>query len=769
MNFYGNITSKEEGLKLVDLIQTTYNNYKTEADPWRDLGQEDRQFRFGEQWTTEQAKDLKLRGMSPVVVNRIFPAVEMAKALLTANRPAFRVSPREDSDKKVADVFNGLLEYMYQISDGETVMRQIVDDYYVVGKGVGYVYQDTYADDGKGEVKIRDIDPFTAYFDPNAKGRFSEDSRWQFVSANYTKDQAIAMHMEYADLIDQANSAYDSDLPSSTLYDSGQLFFGDTFSPDVEYVRGYEAYHRESIPAFRVFETFSGKEEIVYQWDWEGYLNRIALMVEGQVYTELEDMLAIKEQINQMKAAYEQNVAQIQEKYQFALRDAELAKRERVAVMANQASTDELGAERLDIEAERAEMEFQMQAKQIEAQMQQEIAAITPPQEPQEVTFGDLLSMELIQSVRILTKRIVLDVVIGDKFLYRRILPTEHYPLVPFMNGYSRSPFPTSDVRQVKGLQQYVNKTRSLIMAYTANATNLKVFLPEGTTDVDEFEEKWNRAGMAAIEVDMEDGKVPIVPQLPPLPAGLFQTEQQAMHDIDNHIGLFELMAGNAQAAPPTYKATLAIDEFGQRRIRSKQMDIEAGIRQLARVAIPMMQELWTTEKIARVVQPNNSINEYTINKRMYDDKGAEIGVINDITRGKYDVIVVAGSTLPSNRFAQLEFYMDAYDRRIIDQQEVLKKTEVFDAEGVLQRTDTIAQLQQQLGQAQEEIKDLSGDIQTKDREISHLQKRVETEKFKSSMKAIETDVKASTHLYEARLADTLKSVKAETKATPAE
>jgi uncharacterized protein YukE len=171
------------------------------------------------------------------------------------------------------------------------------------------------------------------------------------------------------------------------------------------------------------------------------------------------------------------------------------------------------------------------------------------------------------------------------------------------------------------------------------------------------------------------------------------------------------------------------------------------------------MQQLWTSEKIARVVQPNNSLTEYAINKRMYDDKGAEIGVMNDITRGSYDVVVVAGSTLPTNRFAQLEFYMDAYEKGIIDRQEVLKKTEIFDAEGVLMRIDEIAALQQQLQQSEEQIKEMKGDIQTKDRELSHLEKRIETEKFKSKLNQTQSDMQATSTLYRARLQDELKKV----------
>ena len=40
-------------------------------------------------------------------------------------------------------------------------------------------------------------------------------------------------------------------------------------------------------------------------------------------------------------------------------------------------------------------------------------------------------------------------------------------------------------------------------------------------------------------------------------------------------------MQGDQGAAPTTYKGTIALDEFGQRRIRSKKDDIEAMLNQL--------------------------------------------------------------------------------------------------------------------------------------------------------------------------------------------
>ena len=57
---------------------------------------------------------------------------------------------------------------------------------------------------------------------------------------------------------------------------------------------------------------------------------------------------------------------------------------------------------------------------------------------------------------------------------------------------------------------------------------------------------------------------------------------------------------------------------------------------------------------------------------------------------------------------------------------------------------DTINKLQQQLQMAQEQIKNLSGDLQTANRESIASRKRTEVEKFKSQLKEYEADTKAN-------------------------
>jgi hypothetical protein len=382
------------------------------------------------------------------------------------------------------------------------------------------------------------------------------------------------------------------------------------------------------------------------------------------------------------------------------------------------------------------------------------------PPSVKNLTFSELILEQAREEVEIQQTRVHMCVIMGDKMLYERTLPIEEFPVIPFMNLHTRTPYPLSDVRMVKDLQEYINKTRSLIIAHATTSTNVKILVPSGSVDMREFEQKWAQPGVA-IEVDFDQGAPQPVQPLP-LPNELYQNEQTAKNDIDHQLGLYEMMMGNSATAPQTYKATISLDEFGQRKMKSKLMDIEAGLRRAAEVIIPLMQQLYTVEKVARVVQPNNSMSEYAINKKLFDDKGTEIGVFNDITVGNYDVVIVTGSTLPTNRYAQLELYMDAYKNGIIDRQEVLKKTEVFDIEGVLQRTDTIAKLEAAMEDAQEQIKGLKGDLQTREREVYHAKQKAELEKFKGDMDKTSTRAKAAGTIFEKRLDDATGQIRKE-------
>jgi len=712
--------TKKDGESKQNIIDETldlFDKYSSKRDTWAQQAKEDKEFRLGKQWSKSQRQTLEARGQAPIVINRVHPAVESAKSMLTANRPSFRAAPREDSDNKVAQVMSALLTYMYDISDGRTVIRQAVDDYYVMGVGYLQVYQDPMMDMGKGEVCFHDVDPLDVYVDPNSRHRFFDDAENIIVSKLFTKEQAKKLWPLYSKAIDNASDAsgnrVDWNAPETGREDDGEVQFPEDVGrlDNQNYIRGYERYYKVDVTEYRTFEKFSRKEELLSEDEYKKYAERPAWMIQGQIIT---DENAANNLYQQLSMQRQQMIAQKMEEFLY--------------------------------------QGFPEDESKIAAENE------VPEIELDTLTFESLIKQGQIDIVKITTKKVKQCVIMGDKHLYSRILPLEQYPLIPIMNVHTRTPYPVSDVRMIKGLQEYINKTRSLIIAHATTSTNTKILVPEGSVDMKDFEEKWSQPGVA-IAYDPTDG-APMPVQPTPLPNELYQNELTAKNDIDHALGLYEMMMGNSQAAPQTYKATISIDEFGQRKMKSKLADIEAALTRVGQVAIPLIQQLYTTEKIFRVVQPNNSINEYVINKKLVDDKTGEIQVMNDITLGKYDIIVVSGSTMPSNRYAELEFYMDAYQKGIIDRQEVLKKTEVFDMEGVMQRTDMIAQLQNALKQAEEENKKLKGDLQTRDRESVNLRKRVEVEKFKGDLNQVSEKAKAANTIFEKRLDDNLATVK---------
>ena len=112
---------------------------------------------------------------------------------------------------------------------------------------------------------------------------------------------------------------------------------------------------------------------------------------------------------------------------------------------------------------------------------------------------------------------------------------------------------------------------------------------------------------------------------------------------------------------------------------------------------------------------------------------------------------------MPSNRWGEWSIYMEAYQAGLIDRTEALMKTDIFDKEGVLQRMDIVAQLQGQLQQAQEAVKNLQGDLQTAHRESISARKRSEIEKFKSELNSQESKSRAANSVAVGKLENAVK------------
>jgi len=702
----------------VQLTHDLLSEYSSARESWAKQAIEDNEFRNGKQWTDEEATALKNRSQQPIVVNIIYSAVEQAKAMLTSNKPKFQSTGRETSDNKVGRMFSDIMAYIWDTSIGNVELKQAIDDYYVKGMGVLMGYVDPDADFGAGEVKIKSIDPLEVFIDPASKDAFCRDASNIIIAKIVSEDALVKAYPEYEEQIKDCQETSYINSPSESRYgnESQQVTLkrnmtGKSITGERE-LELMERYSKVFMPYHKIYDPFTDDQKVLASDEFEEYKQEPAILLlspDGeQILTDpksVADYLKVHEEMgDEFHMMMDPQTGQ----------PVPMAGKEHLGAIPNSTTT-------IDV-----------------------------------ITKGHLVEAEKILVNDIEICQIHQFVSIGDKELFAVVLPIEEYPVVPIMNGWNRNPYPMSDVRLVKGLQEYINKIRSLIIAHASTSTNTKLLIPRGAINKKQLEEDWGKAGTAVIEFDPELG-TPVVAGPVPLPNELYKNEADARADIERILGIYALMQGDGQSAPQTFKGTVAMDEYGQRRIKSKRDDIEEGLNQLARVVVGLIQYTYQDEKVMRLMQPNNMPKEVTLNSPIYDDFGNYMGKINDITIGKYDVIVTSGSTLPSNRWARFEYYMQLHQAGLIDQVEVLKQTDVADMEGVLERAGQMKQLQGQVQSQQEEIKKLKGDLQTAQRESLHDRKRVEVKEFEKKLAKAEAKVEMAQKLYSTRLADELK------------
>ena len=85
----------------------------------------------------------------------------------------------------------------------------------------------------------------------------------------------------------------------------------------------------------------------------------------------------------------------------------------------------------------------------------------------------------------------------------------------------------------------------------------------------------------------------------------------------------------------------------------------------------------------------------------------------------KHDIRIESGSTMPSNKYAELAVYLEAFQMGIVDRYEVLKKNpELFDKEGIMRRTEEKQAMQQQMQAMEEQLRLVSLRLTQNQRQI---------------------------------------------------
>lgn len=353
--------------------------------------------------------------------------------------------------------------------------------------------------------------------------------------------------------------------------------------------------------------------------------------------------------------------------------------------------------------------------------------------------------------------RIRKTVSIGNNVILENVvLPIDTYPVVPLFLHHNRTPFPKGDVAVVKGLQIEINKRRSLMIHNAALLGNMRMTAEKGSisNETEWFDEGTNPGFVLYYKKGFAKPE-PMITQ--PLPNAWIQLENEAKGDLEFAVSVFAAQMGSSVDAPETYRALLALEEAGQRKIRHKMAHAQTAMKQLGRVCLQLSQALYTVPKVMRIVGEDGELREVFANQMRADILTGRISKINDLTVGQYDLVVEAGTSMPTNRMALLNLYMELFQLGIVDQEEVLKKTDVVDRQAVLQRIGHVAQMNQQLAFMQERSKDLEGLNQTLRRQLQQAGVKLQVQMGSEGAKDQLRQTTAEQKLARARIADSVK------------
>ena len=337
----------------------------------------------------------------------------------------------------------------------------------------------------------------------------------------------------------------------------------------------------------------------------------------------------------------------------------------------------------------------------------------------------------VVDKIKFYGTKIKQSTVLGDVTLFTKFLPEKitEYPIIPLHFKWTGTPFPISAVSPLIGKQREMNKAHQLMIHNASLGSSLRWMHEEGSVDTDYWEQYASSPGAL---LPVRPGATPPTPVQPaPLSNAFFGIVNEGKQDMEYLAGIFGAMQGDTSTQHDTYRGMLAMDEYGTRRVkRWLKNSIEPSLKQLGILVSQYSRTVYSAHKVFRVVQPNaiQGEKQVEINVPMYNDMGEAIGKWNDYTSAKFDVRIIAGSTLPLNRWAYLDELKQLMQMGVVDDIAVLSETDIKNKEQIVKRKSMYAQLQGQVGSMEEQLKDQSGTIETLQRQLvqAGIQRKVD-------------------------------------------
>lgn len=235
--------------------------------------------------------------------------------------------------------------------------------------------------------------------------------------------------------------------------------------------------------------------------------------------------------------------------------------------------------------------------------------------------------------------------------------PSKHFPFAAVMGDevvIEGQTIITSLVTYAKDPQRFLNFLAS-DTAQAAKNNRREQFLAT-PSNVEGFEQFWknpaNQAGMLPYNPDDTTKQAPIRLPVPELPQTLLMNMQQADRDLRSIIGYPQEMNDGRVFGQQSGKAIREQERIGNSSNLVFFDNLKIAQEQIGRVILDMLPKVYDTERVISIQGVDGKSKKITVNKKVAG------GMLNDLSKGEFDVTISAGANYAAQKEEALQVLM---------------------------------------------------------------------------------------------------------------
>ncbi len=272
-------TEPSDGYGLFDQLREQFRRSADISHPWRLEARMCYDFVSGQQWSEEDAAEMKLKQRPIVTFNRVASVVDSVSGLEVSNRQEVRYIPRQVGASGVNELLTSAAKWVRDECNAEDEESDAFMDCIICGESCTETRLD-YDEDPNGKLVIQRVDPLELYWDASSRRRNRTDARHVFRVKEVAIEDAEEMFPDES--LEDMNAQWASDMNAEAKnpHDAQQApYYRNDQSPDVDKrttkIKIVEAQWWELEKAWRVVDPQSGQIQNVSESDYRKLKSRV--------------------------------------------------------------------------------------------------------------------------------------------------------------------------------------------------------------------------------------------------------------------------------------------------------------------------------------------------------------------------------------------------------------------------------------------------------------------------------------------------------------